>query len=150
MVTSELVTASPWTTENGQHAGDNPMGMAVMSSEATGARAAVVEAGQRWAAGQYSLVRPVAELDESSEWALDGAPTCAHWVAAALDVEVCTAREWLRIGRALRDLPVIAAAFAARLLSHCKVRAWRRVATVANEAELCSIAERVPAGGFAQ
>src|SRR5690242_4258109 len=105
------------------------MTVAVVSYEATGARAAVVEAGQRWAAGQYQLVQKVADLDASSEWALDGAVTCAHWVAAALDVEVCTAREWLRIGRALRSLPVIAAAFAARRLSYSKVRALSRVAT---------------------
>ena len=38
-------------------------------------------------------VRLVAELDASGEWAVDGAPSCAHWVAIAIDVEVCTARE---------------------------------------------------------
>jgi flavin-binding protein dodecin len=85
------------------------------------ARAAVVEAGQRWAAGQYDLVRLVGELDESSEWAADGAVTCAQWVVDALDVEVCTAREWVRIRRALRELPAIAAAFEARRLSYSKV-----------------------------
>lgn len=78
--------------------------------------------------------------------AADGAVTCAHWVADHLDVEVCTAREWLRIGRALRTLPVIAAAWADRSLSYSKVRALTRVATVANEAELVELARRVPAG----
>jgi hypothetical protein len=125
------------------------MAAAVVSCEAGGARAAVVEAGQRWATGQHDLVRVVAELDASLDWALDGSPTCAHWVADALDVEVCTAREWLRIGRALRVLPTIAAAFAARRLSYSKVRALSRVATRANEAELCRIAETVPAGRLA-
>jgi hypothetical protein len=125
------------------------MATAVVSCETREARTAVVEAGQRWAAGQYDLVRRVAELDESLEWALDGAPTCAHWVAAALDVEVCTAREWLRIGRALFALPAIASAFEARRLSYSKVRALSRVATRTNEAELCRIAETVPAGRLA-
>ncbi|HZP31532.1 MAG TPA: DUF222 domain-containing protein [Acidimicrobiia bacterium] len=119
------------------------------AGEAGGARAAVLEAGQRWAASQFDLVRLVAELDTSLEWAIDGVPTCAHWVADALDVEVCTAREWLRIGRALRVLPTIAAAFEARRLSYSKVRALSRVATSTNEAELCEIAERVPAGRLA-
>jgi hypothetical protein len=117
-----------------------------VSCESSAARAAVVEAGQRWAAGQYHLARLVAELDDSLEWALDGAPTCAHWVADALDVEVCTAREWLRIGRALRTMPSIAAAFESRRLSYSKVRALSRIATTANEAELCRIARSVPAG----
>ncbi len=88
------------------------MAVTVLSGETTSARDAVLEAGQKLAAGQYELVRLVAELDESLEWAADGAVTCAHWVADALDVEVCTAREWLRIGRALRKLPVIRSAFA--------------------------------------
>jgi hypothetical protein len=122
------------------------MAVTVVSREA---RAAVVEAGERWAAGQYTLVRLVAELDDSLEWVLDGAPTCAHWVATALDVEVCTAREWLRIGRALRTLPTIATAFEGQRLSYSKVRALSRVATSTNEAELCGIAERVPAGRLA-
>jgi hypothetical protein len=125
------------------------MAAAVVSCETRAARAAVVEAGHRWAAGQHDLVRLVAELDESLEWTLDGAPTCAHWVADALDVEVCTAREWLRIGRALRVLPAIASGFGARRLSYSKVRALSRVATRANEAELCRIAETVPAGRLA-
>jgi len=124
------------------------MAVAIMSCETREARAAVVQAGQRWLAGQSELVRRVVELDASLKWALDGAVTCAHWVAEALDVEVCTAREWLRIGRALRVLPTVSAAFEQRRLSYSKVRALSRVATAANEAELCSIAERVPAARF--
>jgi len=109
-------------------------------------RAAVVAAGERWSAGQRELVQLVAELDASREWVLDASPTCAHWVAAALDVEVCTAREWLRIGHALRDLRVIDAAFEQGRVSYSKVRALTRVATAETEAELCMLAERVPAG----
>lgn len=111
-------------------------------------REAVVEAGARWSAGQYRLVRLVAELDASGEWAVDGVPTCAHWVANALDIEVCTAREWLRIGAALRRLPVVDDAFASGRLSYSKVRALTRVATPETEAELCEMAERVPAGSL--
>lgn len=109
-------------------------------------RQAVIEAGGRWSSSQYRLVHLVADLDASGEWAVDGAPTCAHWVAAAIDVEVCTAREWLRIGAALRHLPEIDAAFASGRLSYSKVRALTRVATPETEAELCAIAQRIPAG----
>jgi len=109
-------------------------------------RAAVVAAGRRWSSGLRELVGLVAALDDSGEWALDGVRTCAHWVAGALDVEVCTAREWLRIGHGLARLPLIDAAFADGRLSYSKVRALTRVADADNEAELCELAQRVPAG----
>ena len=64
-------------------------------------REQVLDIGRRLSSHQWRLVHLVAELDRSGEWLLDGAATCAHWVAAALDVEVCTAREWLRVGAAL-------------------------------------------------
>ena len=116
---------------------------------ATSLRVAVVEAGARWCKGQHRLVRLVTALDASGEWALDGAPTCAHWIADALDVEVCTAREWLRIGRALDQLDVIDDAFERGQLSYSKVRALTRVATPETQVELCSLADRVPAGRIA-
>jgi 5-methylcytosine-specific restriction endonuclease McrA len=112
-------------------------------------RAEVVQVGQRCANAQYRLVRVVAALDTSEEWALDGAITCAHWVADALDVEVCTAREWLRIGHALEALPLTDAAFATGRLSYSKIRTLTRVATPDTETELCELAERVPAGRLA-
>jgi hypothetical protein len=115
--------------------------------EETGSlRAEIVAVGANWSAAQRRLVRLVVELDESGEWALDGAPTCAHWVAAALGLEVCTAREWLRIGRVLAKLPEIDGAFDAGDLSYSKVRTLTRVATPENEAELLRIALRTPAG----
>jgi hypothetical protein len=117
--------------------------------QAPSLRAAVVAAGGRWAAGQRQLLRLVGELDASQEWALDGFPTCAHWVADALDIEVCTVREWLRIGRKLVGLPVVNAAYDEGRLSYSKLRALTRIATPENEAELCGIAERVPAGRLA-
>jgi hypothetical protein len=92
------------------------------------------------------LVHLAAEFDASNEWIADGAPTCAHWIADALDVEVSTAREWLRIGRALADLTLTDERFADGRLSYSKVRALTRVATPDDEAELCALAEQVPAG----
>ncbi len=117
--------------------------------KASSLRAAVVAAGARWAAGQRQLVRLVVELDASQEWVRDGFPTCSHWVADVLDIEVCTVREWLRIGRKLAGLPVVNAAYDEGRLSYSKLRALTRVATPENEVELCDIAERVPAGRLA-
>ncbi len=113
-----------------------------------GLRAEVVAVGRRWSGALYRLVGLLAALDRSGEWALDGSRTCAHWVASALDVEVCTAREWLRVGRALEALPRVDAAFGEGRVSYAKVRQLTRVATAANEAELVAIAERTPAGAL--
>jgi len=118
---------------------------AVSQANAPSLRDEVVEAGAHWAGSLRRIVHLAAELDASLEWSLDRAPTCAHWIAEALDIEVCTAREWLRVGRALADLEVIDAAFREDRLSYSKVRALTRVATPDNQAELCQLAEQVPA-----
>ena len=102
--------------------------------------------GRRWSSSITQLIALSVELDDSGEWALDGSPTCAHWIAATLDIEIGTAREWLRIGRALAHLPMTTNAFANGGLSFTKVRALTRLATAANETELLEIAERTPAG----
>jgi hypothetical protein len=113
-------------------------------------RAEVVAVGLSWSSAQYRLVHLVVELDRSGQWAWDGSRTCAHWVASALDVEICTAREWLRVGRSLERLPVIDAAFAARQLSYTKVRMLTRYATPETEGELVDLAIRATAGRLAQ
>jgi hypothetical protein len=94
---------------------------------------------------QYRLVIAAAAFAESPEWILDGSPTPAHWLAAVADVEECTAREWIRIGKALAELPVTAAAFEARRLSYSKVRALTSAATPETEAELVDVVADVPA-----
>lgn len=106
----------------------------------------VVDAGRRVSSQVYEFIALLVEFDRSGEWAFDGARNCARWVAERLDVEVSTAREWLRIGRALDELPVIHQLFANGELSYSKVRALVRVAEIDTEAELCAIAARTTAG----
>ena len=101
-----------------------------------------------WSRSQRRLVVLAAEFADSTEWVIAGAPTAAHWLAEAADVETCTAREWIRVGRMLARLPVTADAFADGRLSYAKVRSLTRVATPANETELVSLAEKVPASGL--
>ncbi len=103
-----------------------------------------------WARRQHELVMLAAEFADSGEWALDGSPTAAHWLAAVADVETCTTREWIRIGRILRRLPATADAFARREISYAKVRTLTRLATPANETELLDIARTTPANHLAR
>ena len=106
----------------------------------------LLEVADVWARSQHQLVVLAARFAASAEWVRTGSPTAAHWLATAADVEVCTAREWVRIGAKLLGLPAIAAAFAAGTISYSKVRALTRIATVENESELVGLALKVPAG----
>ena len=99
-----------------------------------------------WAHGQHELVVLAAMFADSDEWIFAGAPTAAHWLAELADVEVSTAREWIRVGRRLRELPAIAGAFAEGHLSYSKVRTLTRIAEADTEDELVTLAEGVPAG----
>lgn len=109
----------------------------------------IIAVGRRWSNAQHRLLELVVALDVSGQWAADGAPSCARWIADTLDIEVCTAREWLRIGRRLTELPTIGTAFVDGRISYSKVRTLTRVATPENEVELEEIAEHVPAGRLA-
>lgn len=116
-------------------------------SEGAGTRplsSVLVEVVRRWADAQYRLVVLAADFADSVEWVRES-PTAAHWLAAAADVETCTAREWIRIGHKLRDLPRIAVAFEAGAISYSKVRTLTRWGTPENEADLLAIAVDVPA-----
>lgn len=109
-------------------------------------RERVVTVGTDLSIGQYALVTLVAALGVSGEWILDGASSCAHWISGALDVELSTAREWLRVGKALMDLPFIDAAYDEGCISYSKVRLLTRVATPENEIDLLEVSDGVPAG----
>jgi len=80
-------------------------------------RSAVVDAVCRVSSDMSSLLGLLVEFDVSGEWAFDGSASCAHWVADNAGVELCTVREWLRIGHALRSVDEIARRFADGRLS---------------------------------
>jgi hypothetical protein len=62
--------------------------------------------------------------------------TCAHWLAWRLGIEIHTARERVRVARALGGLPKLHHALAAGELTYAKVRALTRVATPETEERL--------------
>ena len=99
-----------------------------------------------WSTSQRAVIGLAADFAESGEWAISNAVSAAHWIASVADIEVCTAREWIRVGKRLRFLPLIAALFDADELSYSKVRTLCRLATPENEAPLDAIAKDVPAG----
>lgn len=101
-----------------------------------------------WSTSQRTVIGLAADFADSGEWMATAAVSAAHWIAGVADIEVCTAREWIRVGRKLRSLTVIADLFEADELSYSKVRALSRVATPRNEHQLAAIAVDVPAGAL--
>src|SRR5258708_7696719 len=69
------------------------------------------------------------DFDAGGGWAAWDMPSCAAWLWWKCQLSSGTAREHVRVARALRVLPVIRAEFAAGRLSFAKVRALTRIAT---------------------
>lgn len=118
-----------------------------MTTEQASASAALVRLGRALTATHHEIVHRAADLQVSGEWQRM-ATSAARWIAEALDVHLGTAREWIRIGLALRHLPLIEQGFADGSLSYAKVRTLTRIATPDNEGALLPIAEAETAQGL--
>ena len=90
-------------------------------------------------AATWRLLALIAELDRREVWARQGALTCAHWLSWACGIDTHTAREKVRVARALPELPLLSEAMAKGELGYSKVRALTRVATPENESDLLEI-----------
>jgi hypothetical protein len=69
------------------------------------------------------------DFDARRGWASWDMRSCAAWQSWKCQMTAGTAREHVRVARALRDLPVIREEFGAGRLSYAKVRALTRIAT---------------------
>src|SRR5260221_10034487 len=99
----------------------------------------ICELAAHLAAGTCRFLQLVAEFDARRGWACWDLPSCAAWLAWKCQVAPGTAREQVRVARALAGLPVICSEFAAGRMSYAKARALTRVATPATEAGLAEI-----------
>jgi Domain of unknown function (DUF222)/HNH endonuclease len=80
------------------------------------------------------------DFDARRGWADWEMTSCAAWLSWKCQMSSGTAREHVRVARALRDLPVIRGEFGAGRLSYAKVRALTRIATPDTDAGLAEIA----------
>ena len=80
------------------------------------------------------------DFDDRRGWASWDSPSCAAWLSWKCQMASGTAREHVRVARALRTLPVIRGEFAAGRLSYAKVRALTRIATPETDGSLAEIA----------
>src|SRR3989304_3283273 len=68
-----------------------------------------------------------------------GCRSCAAWLSWRVDLDLGTARERVRVARALGTLPLLAQALARGELSYAKVRGLTRGATPETEARLLGV-----------
>ncbi len=120
---------------------DDPMAMPVEHLEAR-----ICELAGHMAAATCRYLLLVADFDAREGWAQWEMPSCAAWLAWKCQVAPGTAREQVRVARAIKGLPVIRREFAAGRFSYAKVRALTRIATPETEADLAEMAECMTAG----
>jgi hypothetical protein len=80
------------------------------------------------------------EFDAREGWASWDMPSCAAWLSWKCQMSSGTAREHVRVARAIRSLPVIRGEFSAGRLSYAKARALTRIATEETETDLVELA----------
>jgi Domain of unknown function (DUF222)/HNH endonuclease len=102
--------------------------------------AQICELAGHLAAATCRFLVLLADFDARRGWASWEMSSCAQWLSWKCQMSSGAAREHVRVARALRDLPVIRARFAAGRLSYAKVRALTRIATSATEAALAELA----------
>ena len=77
-------------------------------------------------AATHRMLACIRRFDEAGGWHEQGAASCAHWLAWRVGLDPGTAREKVRVARALGKLPAIDQAFGSAILSYAKVRALTR------------------------
>jgi Domain of unknown function (DUF222)/HNH endonuclease len=87
----------------------------------------------------------IAEFDRGEGQVQYGFGTCAEWLAWSCGISPATAREQVRVARALEELPKVRRSFARGKVSYSKVRAMSRIATAESEDYLLTLGEHATA-----
>jgi hypothetical protein len=98
------------------------------------------ELGAHIAAAMCRWLELIAEFDRRGAHEAWGFHSCGAWVAWRCSIDPRSAREHVRVARALGDLPLVRKRFARGELSYSKVRAITRIATPEIEDELVEMA----------
>ncbi|WP_157975780.1 HNH endonuclease signature motif containing protein, partial [Brachybacterium sp. YJGR34] len=148
----------PSASPSAEYSSGVPAGASVSGPVGRLSEEEAVALGQR-IQGQAALVAEltceflllVGEFDarEASGWYV-GLTSTAHWLAWACSLTPGTAREQVRVARALRSMPRTVAEFRAGRLSYSKVREMSRVADRVEEEALLELARDMTASQLAR
>ena len=89
---------------------------------------------------KHALLTRLRIFDRSEAWGPLGFSSCAAWLAWRIGIGSKTAREQVRVARALDSLPQLDGLFSRGQISYSKVRAITRVATPETEQDLIDFA----------
>lgn len=92
-------------------------------------------------AGMRHFLGLIARFDRKRGWTRAGHRSAAHWLSVLTGFDLGTCREYVRVARALEQLPETGAAMARGALSFSQVRALTRVARPETESDLLPLAE---------
>ncbi len=96
-------------------------------------------------AAMHRLLTAIREFDGAAGWHVQGALSCAHWLAWPVGWDLRTARERVRVARKLAGLPLVDEQLRRGAMSYSQARATTRVATADYEAGWVEYAKRMPA-----
>ena len=110
----------------------------------------------RLASGACTVIRPVFGLQlftgkreiflrSAAGWHVQGALSCAHWLAWRVGWGLRTARERVRVARKLEELPLLDEQPRIGAISYSQARVISRVATADKEHIFVAYAKRMPA-----
>ncbi len=88
------------------------------------------------AAAHQRMLDFVADYDERKGWYADGSTSMASWLSYRFGLPLPQAREWVRVARALKALPIVRQAFSEGRLGFELVALITTVATRQDEGEL--------------
>jgi hypothetical protein len=94
---------------------------------------ALDRATAQMASASADMLRVVVEIDERHLWGRDGATSMTSWLAGRYGLAWGTAREWVRVSRALQRLPRIFKAYEECRLSWDQLRPLTRFASAEND-----------------
>ncbi len=124
-------------------AGDAREAVAVLPTERL--EAEITELAGQLAAGECRWLLLVAEFDRREAWREWGCASIVHWLSWQCGLDARSARERVRVARALLEHGAIREAFASGSLSYSKVRAITRIATAETEVGLVGMARHATA-----
>ena len=105
----------------------------------------IAEQAAHFDAAMHRLLADLREFDERGGWHVQGARSCAHWLAWRVGWDLVTGRDRVRVARKIAEFSAIDDALRRGEVSYSKVRAMLRVATPANELLLLDHARLMPA-----
>lgn len=111
--------------------------------------ASIITLVHKLSTATFDLLVLIGEFEARGTWALRGALSCAAWLAATCDIDLVTARNQVRVAKAMRDYPALHAAMAAGDVSFSKARMLIPHLSDAHASELVELATTTPTSRLA-